>query len=123
MTKFKLFLIGSAGYSLIEIFWRGYTHWTMSITGGICFCILYFLFVYYSHIPLIMKCVLGCAVITTTELIVGCVVNIFFKWNVWDYSTYSCNILGQICLMYSCLWFLLCIPLSYFIDRISKNAE
>ena len=30
-----VFAIGAVSYSLIEILWRGYTHWTMMITGGI----------------------------------------------------------------------------------------
>ena len=32
-----IFLIGGALYNLIEILWRGYTHWSMFIVGGLCF--------------------------------------------------------------------------------------
>ena len=34
-----LFLFGIGGfiYALIEIMFRGHTHWTMMILGGICF--------------------------------------------------------------------------------------
>lgn len=32
-----LFLFGGISYCLIEISWRGYTHWTMGIVGGLCF--------------------------------------------------------------------------------------
>ena len=31
-------------------------------------------------------------------------------WNVWDYSSMPLNLYGQICLPFSGLWFLLCIP-------------
>lgn len=36
-----LFLFGGAGYGLIELIWRGHTHPSMVVTGGICFVILY----------------------------------------------------------------------------------
>ena len=35
-----LFLLGAAGYSLLEVLWRGYTHWTMGVTGGLFLAIL-----------------------------------------------------------------------------------
>ena len=35
--KIVLFSIGAMGYGLIEILWRGYTHWSMLTAGGICF--------------------------------------------------------------------------------------
>ena len=34
-----LFPIGSAGYGLVETLWRGHTHWTMLVAGGVCFLI------------------------------------------------------------------------------------
>lgn len=43
-----IFTIGGLSYALIEILWRGYTHWTMIITGGICFVVLFRVF---SRIP------------------------------------------------------------------------
>ena len=33
--KIVLFSIGAMGYGLIEILWRGYTHWSMLTAGGI----------------------------------------------------------------------------------------
>ena len=41
ITKY-LFLgvIGSIIYMSLEILWRGYTHWTMGVLGGICFICL-----------------------------------------------------------------------------------
>lgn len=33
----SVFSIGAVGYSLLEILWRGNTHWTMTLAGGICF--------------------------------------------------------------------------------------
>ena len=36
-----LFGIGAIGYSLIELAFRGRTHWTMAVTGGGCAVALY----------------------------------------------------------------------------------
>jgi uncharacterized membrane protein len=37
----------------------------------------------------------------------GIIVNLAFKWGVWDYSQMPYNFMGQICLLYFNLWFLL----------------
>jgi hypothetical protein len=37
----NIFIIGGILYGLIEIIFRGYTHWSMVITGGLCFLIFY----------------------------------------------------------------------------------
>lgn len=114
MKKFKenslLFLIGSTVYSLIEIIWRGYTHWTMGIAGGICFLIFYKWDFKLKKLQLWKKCILGSIVITTIELIFGIIVNIKLKMKVWDYSKSPFNFLGQICLPFTLLWFLLSAP-------------
>lgn len=69
--------------------------------------------------PLARKCLIGSAVITGVEFIFGVVVNLWQKWNVWDYSNLKFNLLGQICPLYSGLWFLLSIPI-VFISRKLK---
>jgi len=118
---FKVFTIGSIGYSVIEVLWRGFTHWTMSITGGICF-----LFIYLTNLKLTTKSIfkrslVGSTIITAVEFLSGCIINKIFKLNVWDYSKDKFNIMGQVCLLYSFLWFLLCIPLVYLCRYINKN--
>ncbi|MBC8569358.1 putative ABC transporter permease [Zongyangia hominis] len=106
-----VFLIGSCTYSCIEILWRGFTHWTMGVTGGTCFCILYHLYTKFERLSLFKKCAIGSAVITTAEFVVGCIVNLQLHWNVWDYSSRPLNLFGQICPLYTILWFLLSIPI------------
>lgn len=32
-----LFGIGGLIYVMIEVIWRGYSHWTMFLLGGLCF--------------------------------------------------------------------------------------
>ena len=112
LKYFSVFSIGAIGYALIELVWRSRTHWTMMITGGICFVIIYFLS-RLNRVPLAYKCALGSIIITGVEFIVGCVVNRVLGWGIWDYSSMQFNICGQICLLFSIMWYLLCIPALY----------
>ena len=107
------FVIGAASYGLIEIMWRGYTHWTMVLTGGACFVTLGKIFEKTKRFGVIPMAVCGAAVITLFELIVGIAANLIFKMQVWDYSKMKGNFLGLICPQFSFLWFLLCLPLSF----------
>ncbi len=114
MFKFLiLFLTGAVGYSMLEIIWRGYTHWSMFVLGGICFYILYHLFSALDGMPVIVKALAGGGVITAAEFISGYILNIRLHLGVWNYSSAPFNLMGQICLTYSLLWAALCIPLSY----------
>lgn len=102
--------IGAVIYSLVEIIFRGYTHWTMTVTGGVTFLALYFMNLRMKTKSLFLRCVAGSLIITVIEFVVGCLVNLRLKWNVWDYSSRAHNLLGQICPLFTVLWFLLCIP-------------
>lgn len=108
-----LFLTGAVGYSMLEIIWRGYTHWTMFVLGGLCFFALYNLFSLLGTTPVLIKAVLGGVLITAAEFVSGYIVNIRLHWNVWSYAYMPHNFMGQICLTYSLLWVGLCVPLSY----------
>lgn len=105
-----LFLIGGGVYALLEILWRGYTHWTMFLLGGACFVIMGLLNEYKIpwHWCLLRQSIVSACVITASEFVTGCIVNIHLGWQVWDYSDLPFNLYGQICLYYFLLW----IPLS-----------
>lgn len=115
-----VFLLGGIVYMLIEITWRGVTHWSMGLCGGLCFLEIYLLEVYKTNMSLWKKCLCGSILITLNEFVTGIIVNLLLKWNVWDYSGLILNLLGQVCLLYSLLWFLLCIP-AFKIARLLKN--
>lgn len=103
-----LFGIGGLLYLLIELLFRGYTHWTMFIVGGLCFVLVGTINeIMPWHTSLILQCVIGAAIITGIEFISGCIINLWFRWNVWDYSDMPFNLLGQICLPFSLLWIIL----------------
>ncbi len=109
-----IFLTGAFAYSITEILFRGYTHWTMAVTGGIIFLVLFGIHSNLKSMSFFKKCLLGAAVITAFEFTVGVIVNIILRWGVWDYSDLPFNLLGQICLPFTALWVLICIP-AYFI--------
>ena len=115
-----IFLFGAAGYSLLEILWRGYTHWTMMLAGGVCFCAIYFINSHFYGVPVIFRCLICSVAITVVEFIFGVVINLVLKWNVWDYSSMPFNVLGQICAPYSLLWFGLSFALVYLCGFINK---
>lgn len=123
MESLLVFFIGASGYGLLEIIWRGYTHWTMLITGGLCLLLLYNIFGMLKRSHIAVKCLIGGLVITTAELIAGMIVNVRFGMEVWDYSQMPMNLYGQICPMYSFLWSALCLPLVFLCGRIKSFVK
>lgn len=122
MEQAVIFVFGAINYMAIEILWRGYTHWTMAVAGGLCAMLIYVFNLEFGNVHLLYKCLVGAVIITSVELVTGLIVNMTLKWNVWDYSDRAFNFLGQICPLYFMLWFLLCIPVvklfDYFQNRI-----
>lgn len=115
-----IFIIGGVGYAVIELLWRQRTHWTMAVTGGTCFSILFRFYNKFSRMSLALRCVCGGAIITTAEFICGCIVNLKFKMDVWDYSHNKLNFKGQICPLYSFLWTLLCLPINGICKKLQN---
>ena len=110
MTKkyFILGIIGGAVYVLLEMLWRGYSHWTMFLLGAICFILIGLVNeVFEWDTPLILQMFCGCAIITALEFVTGCIVNLWLGWDVWDYSQYKFNVFGQISLRSSVGWYFL----------------
>ena len=103
----------------LETVWRGYSHWSMGVCGGLCFLFIYLFEITKGNTPLPLKCLFGAFVITASELITGVFVNIIFKWQVWDYSDRFLNLFGQICPTFSVLWFFLSIP-AFFIAKFIR---
>ena len=116
-----IFLSGAGGYYVIELAWRGRSHWTMALTGVTCLCLLYRLNIRIDKRPIMVKAVAGAGLITAVEFLVGCIVNLGLKWDVWDYSQMRFNILGQICPLYFFLWTLLCMPIFPLCGAINKH--
>lgn len=128
---FLIFLVGCVGYGMMEIAFRGYTHWSMVLTGGACLVSLYYINLAIKNTPITIKAAIGALIITLYEFSVGLIVNKWYGLNVWDYSALKGNYLGLICPYFTFLWFFLCFFLAaawfFFYNittgRIKKNEE
>lgn len=117
-----LFAFGGLIYCIIEILYKGDTHWSMLVTGGIAFVLVGGLNSYLDgEIPLLLQMTVSSVIITMLEYVCGCIVNLHFGLNVWDYSGLPFNINGQICLLFVFLWFLMAVP-AIFLDDYLRTA-
>ncbi len=123
MSKIIVFLIGSFGYGFIEILWRGHTHFSMFLAGGICFSFFAYLSEKLKRANLVLKAILGSGFVTFIELIFGIFFNIFLKQNVWNYSSKPFNFKGQICLLYSFYWVVLGLVFIPLAQKINKQLQ
>ena len=105
-----VFTLGAVLYSFIEILWRGRTHWTMAVTGGICLLLIHICNERHSDLDLLSRCSLSSLYITGVEFAVGWLLNVRLNMMIWDYSDKYLNIMGQICPEYWAYWYLLSIP-------------
>lgn len=100
-----LAVVGGVLYVGIELLWRGRSHWTMLLLGGLGFVLVGLI---NNLLPwdmgLVWQVLIGTAMVTVLELIVGLIVNRWLGWGVWDYSNMWGNVLGQICPLYTLLW-------------------
>ncbi len=124
MIKFEkylfLFCFGGLGYGLIEIAFRGYTHWSMIITGGSAFLCLYIINKYFENTSIYMKALSGALIITILELTVGLVVNKTFNLAVWDYTDTPANFLGIISLPFCICWYVISFIVLKTLNVINK---
>lgn len=103
-----LWSIGAFTYGFIEIIYRGYSHISMGIIGGLCFILIGNINQSFGfNIPIYKQMFYGAVIITCFEFATGVLVNMWLNLNVWDYSTAPLNIEGQICLPFFAVWYLL----------------
>ena len=92
-----LFDVGGLLYIPIELVWRGWSHWTMFILGGICFINLGLINeVLPWSMPLWQQVLIGTVGITMLEFMTGCIINLWLGWGVWDYSGMPGNIMADL---------------------------
>ncbi len=116
VKRIVIFVAGGLTYGLLEIIWRGYTHISMFVVGGLCLVIIGSIDEGKSSPCLLWQACLGSLTITAMEFTSGVIVNLVMKLDVWDYSMLPFNVMGQICLPYSILWLVLSIPAIYYED-------
>lgn len=116
LKHFFLFLTGGFAYGGIEIIFRGYSHISMFVAGGFCFVLIGLINkVYPWDIAFVSQMVISALIITAVEFVCGLIVNVWLGLDVWDYSNLPYNLLGQICMLYSVIWFFLS-PLAIIMD-------
>ena len=106
LEHISLFVLGGGGYLAVELAWRGTSHWTMFLAGGICLCALQWLAVH--PVPLPVAAGTGALGASALEVVIGVVCRNILHVQVWDYSAEWGNIAGLICPRYTFYWFLLC---------------
>ncbi len=115
------FIIGAVGYAAIEMIWRGRTHWSMALAGGVCFIIFSLVAEGFAERPLLFKALLCALGVTLVELVFGLVFNVALGMNVWDYSNMPLNLLGQICPIFSLVWVGLAVIFLPFADALNEG--
>lgn len=100
-----LLLIGGTTYFSIEMLWRGHSHWTMALVGGVCFILIGAINEYLPwELGMIQQAFIGASIVTAVELIAGLILNVWLKLGIWDYSNMPLNLWGQICLPFFFAW-------------------
>ena len=115
-----VFYLGGMFYCTVELLWRISTHGSMFLLGGLCFWTISSLG-RRVRMPLLAQMALGACIVTFFEFWTGVLVNRVMHLGVWDYSAVPFNLLGQICLPFTLLWFPLC-GIGILLDRGMRRA-
>ena len=120
LQEIFLFIVGGIVYYGIEIIWRGYSHISMMILGGLCFVVIGLINELFSYeMKFEYQVVIGDVIVTLLEFVAGFILNIKMGLNIWDYSNVPLNICGQICVPYMFLWLFL-VALAIIVDDWMK---
>lgn len=98
----KTFAAGAVLYPCVELMWRGRTHPSMALAGGMGLCWLKWVNRRMANRPLFAAALAGGAGITAMEYGLGRLFN--RKYTVWDYRKQPGNLHGQICPAFSLAW-------------------
>ncbi len=112
-----LFYLGGGSYMVMEFLWRGRSHGSMFLLGGLCFLLIGELGKLLRRVPLAVQLLIFSAMITFLELLTGLAVN--GNYAIWDYRKALYHYRGQICLEFSLLW----IPVSLFARELYARVE
>lgn len=93
-----MWALGGTIYYTFEVIFRGFSHWTMFVLGGICLEFFLWQGLVTKWKDAMWRQILRCTVfVTACEFTTGIVVNKWLGWNVWDYSDQPLQLFGQIC--------------------------
>ena len=97
-----IFLTGGTAYVGLELLWRGRSHGSMFLAGGICLLLIGHLEEVEPKLPWPLRLLAGAGIITMVELAAGLIFNRTYA--VWDYRSLPGNYMGQICPAYCLAW-------------------
>lgn len=116
-----LFYLGGMLYIALELLWRGWSHGSMFVVGGLCFLLIGGIDTVFPDMPLLIQSVLGACLVTAMELISGLILNLWLGMGVWDYSYLPLNLMGQVCMAYFFLWILVSLLAVFLEDQLRQR--
>ena len=124
MKKFigKLGLFLSCGfiYCMIEILFRGWSHWSMFVLAGFLgvFCIDSINNTLSFDCDYIVQIIISTILCTIGEGISGIILNVWLQLNVWDYSkmTFGTFFFGQCNVLFCFAWMLIISIIIFYCD-------
>ena len=118
-----MFGTGGSVYLLLELLYRGHSHISMFFAGGLSAALIFFICCAGNmrRTGWYVRCAIGSGIITAVEFCTGVFVNLYLQLQVWDYSALPFNLLGQVCLPFSAIWFFLTLPILALGDLLSQQ--
>ena len=116
-----LFYTGGMVYLSLELLYRGRSHGSMFLAGGLCFLLIGHMNRVEPKLPLPLRALVGALIVTTVELGTGMVFN--RQYQVWDYRDQPGNFMGQICPLFSALWIPLSLAASLLFQKMDTGLE
>lgn len=130
MKNLTIFVLMGIVYVCIEVFFSAFTglQWRlvgessvwMFIVGGFLGLSVGKFSNYKRKIAYPFDILIGAALITLVELISGIILNVWLKFNIWNYSSSRFNLLGQIDYIHSICWILLT-PTIFWLDDVIRH--
>lgn len=114
-----LFYTGGTVYLSLELLYRGRSHGSMFLAGGLCFLLIGHMNRVEPKLPLPLRALVGALIVTAVELGTGMVFN--RQYQVWDYRDQPGNFMGQICPMFSVLWIPLSLAAALLFEQMEKR--
>lgn len=116
-----IFFIFGVSYVFLEVFYRGHSATSMFFVGGLCGLLIGLINEVTPKMPVLLQMLLGSVIVTFIEFVTGYILNIKLGLHVWDYSNLRFNILGQVSLLFSILWFFLSFVVIKIDDILRHN--
>ena len=121
IKKLTIFLLGGTAYVMLELLWRGRSHISMFLAGGLCLLLIGHQGEIRPRPSLPVRVLAGAGIITMVELGTGLLVN--RQWQVWDYRDQWGNFLGQICPLFCMFWIPVALAAVGLYELAAKKLE